>query len=103
MLSRDKCRSHLQNSIRFGQSAGLTSFNTLTRYRYSFSSRVARCVDLMLVPVCLATLQIEECGVSEKAAPILKEVLGKFYFKFDKIFNKIYKILEHTLKRLEFL
>ncbi len=76
MLSRDGCRSHLQNLIHFGQSAGLTSCNTLTRYGYSFNSRVAQCVDLMLVPIRLAALRIEECGVSEKAAPISSTFSG---------------------------
>ncbi len=31
------------------------------------------------------------------------ELLGKFYFKFEKILIKICEILEQTLKRLEFL
>ncbi len=76
MLSHNRCRSHLQNSIHFGQSGGLTSCNTLTQYGHSFNSRVAQFVDLMLVPIRLAILRIEECGVSEKAAPISSTFSG---------------------------
>ncbi len=36
----------------------------------------------------------------KKGRENLKEVLGKFYFKFENILNKI---CEQTLKRLEFL
>ncbi len=39
----------------------------------------------------------------KKGRENLKEVLGNFYFKFEKIFNKICEILKQTLKRLEFL
>ncbi len=31
-----------------------------------------------------------------------QEVSGKFYFKVEKILNKICEILEQTMKRLEF-
>ncbi len=39
----------------------------------------------------------------KKGKENLLEVLGKFYFKFEKFLNKIGEILEQTLKRLEFL
>ncbi len=39
----------------------------------------------------------------EKGRENLYEVLSKFYFKHDKISNKICEILEQILKRLEFL
>ncbi len=38
-----------------------------------------------------------------KSRENLYEVLGEFYFRLDKILNKICEILEQILKRLEFL
>ncbi len=39
----------------------------------------------------------------KKGRKNLHEVLGKFYFKFYKIINKICEILKQILKRLEIL
>ncbi len=36
----------------------------------------------------------------EKGGENFQEVLGKFYFKFEKVLDKICEILEETLKRL---
>ncbi len=41
--------------------------------------------------------------IVKKGRDNLYEVLGRFYFKFEKIFNKICEILKQTLKKLEFL
>ncbi len=39
----------------------------------------------------------------EKDRENLNEVLGKFYFRLDKLLNKICKISKQILQRLEFL
>ncbi len=39
----------------------------------------------------------------EKSRKNFLKVLGKFYFKFEKLLNEICEILEETLKRQEFL